>query len=163
MKNSTVDLAGKILTNLCGLFFFSVYLSALWKYYYKIYFHKLPLIHGLNACCLSQNMSLVLSSLTLRGMAELMQEKKALRRGEYMLEPVCCRCGVEGHTKQKQGWVHLAQKEEDPFVWPDAWTEGLWNPSVQSAGPYTAVTFSCYSCCSILLLEQVLLASPFLG
>lgn len=61
-------------------------------------------------------LSLVLSSLTLRSMGELMQEKKALRRSEYMLEPVCCRCGIEGLTKYKQGWVHLAQKEKDPFV-----------------------------------------------
>lgn len=50
------------------------------------------------AVCLNP-LALILSSPTPRGMGELMQEKKALRRGKYMLEPVWCRCGIEGLTK----------------------------------------------------------------
>lgn len=54
---------------------------------------------GLMLAVFLKPLALVFSSLTLRGMEELMQEKKALRRGKYMLEPVCCRCGIEGLTK----------------------------------------------------------------
>lgn len=50
MEKSLWILVGKIaaLTNLCGLFF-SVYLSVLWKYYYRIDFHRFPVVHRLNA------------------------------------------------------------------------------------------------------------------